>query len=69
MPTKKKTFTITEAAKKLGISRQAVHKAILNGSLRARETKIIKTEWRIPADSLKSYQVSDLHQSAGKKND
>ena len=31
----KKTFTITEAAKKLGVKRQAIHEAIKKGRLEA----------------------------------
>jgi excisionase family DNA binding protein len=54
MPTKK-TFTLTEAAKKLGISRQAVHKAIEKGTLKARRIKVVKNEWQISADALRSY--------------
>ena len=63
----KKNFTLTEAAKKLGISRQAVHKAIERGALKARRVRVQKTEWQISAEALRSYIVSELHQSAGKK--
>jgi predicted DNA-binding protein (UPF0251 family) len=66
--TSQKTYTITEAAKKLGISRQAVHLAIKKGALKARAKKIVEVIWQIPADSLESYRVSALHQTAGKKN-
>jgi hypothetical protein len=64
----KKSFTITEAAKKLGISRQAVHKAIAAGTLKARKRQVVKIEWQIPGDALRAYSVSGAHQSAGKKN-
>lgn len=64
----KKAFTITEAAKKLGISRQAVHLAIQRGALKARAKKVIEVVWYIPEASLESYRVSGLHQSTGKKN-
>ena len=67
MPTKK-TFTITEAAEKLGISRQAVHLAIKKGALKARAKKVVEVVWIIPAESLEAYSVSALHQTAGKKN-
>jgi excisionase family DNA binding protein len=67
MATKKTHFTLTEAAKKLGISRQAVHKAIEKGTLKARRIKVVKNEWQISATALRSYSVSDLHQSIGKK--
>jgi len=67
----KKTYTITEAAKKLGISRQAVHDAIQRKLLRAEWGEVIvrKRALLIPADSIRSYRVSASHQSAGKKND
>lgn len=74
MPAKKKThFTITEAAKKLGISRVAVHEAITTGRLKARRGKIRqiveKTAWLIPRKSLENYHVSLSHQQRGKKKD
>jgi hypothetical protein len=75
MPTKKKTYTITEAAKKLGISRQAVHGAIKKGLIDGKREKIVQTKivkstiiaWKIPETSLEAYRVSALHQTAGKK--
>ena len=74
-PAEKKTFTITQAAKTLKISRAAVHQAIQEGRLRARlgkvvQTKVVKTvieAWTIDAKSLKDYRVSAAHQIAGKK--
>jgi predicted DNA-binding protein (UPF0251 family) len=65
--TEKKEFTITEAAKKLGVSRQAVHVAIKKGSLKARAKKVAEVVWYITSGSLESYRVSGLHQAAGKK--
>ena len=65
---KKTHFSVGEAAKKLKISRQAVHKAIEKGTLQAVKKKVVKMEWQIPAESLHSYSVSDLHQAVGKKN-
>lgn len=74
MPGKKKThFTITEAAKKLGISRPAVHEAIKTGRLKAKKGKvrqvqiIEKTGWLIPAKAVHDYRVSLSHQQRGKK--
>ena len=67
-PAKKKThFTVAEAAKKLGISRQAVHDAITKGLLRARWGEIRTKALLISAESLKSYRPSARHQTAGKK--
>jgi len=54
----KKTYTITEAAKALGVSRQAVHEAIKNGLLKARRGKIMTIGWLIPEDALNEYKAS-----------
>jgi excisionase family DNA binding protein len=67
-------YTITEAAKELGITRAAVHRAIKQGRLEAERGQIIKlvrtktTGWKISQPSLNSYRVSLLHQWVGKKN-
>ena len=67
------TYTLSEAATKLGISRQAVHEAIRKGLLEAHKAKITKTivqvtrGWVIHADALGKYQVSDSHITRGKK--
>jgi predicted DNA-binding protein YlxM (UPF0122 family) len=73
--TKKSTthYTITEAAKKLGISRAAVFDAIKSKRLRAKKGKFTVARevigWHIATKDLDQYRVSDLHQEAGKKND
>jgi hypothetical protein len=71
MPAKKKKthFTITEAAKKKGVSRAAIHEAIQKGLLRARwgEVTVTKKVLLVTAESLDSYQVSKRHRDAGKK--
>jgi hypothetical protein len=76
MATKKapqKSYTITEAAKKLGISRQAVHKAIRRGLLDAERATITETViretkgWVVSDKALKYYEVSLSHQERGKK--
>jgi predicted DNA-binding protein YlxM (UPF0122 family) len=64
---KKKSFTITEAAKKLGISRQAIHDAIRKGQLKAKRGQIFQTVWLVSADAIQSYEVSVRHRTAGKK--
>ena len=66
---KHKSYTITEAAKSLGVSRQAVHEAIKNGLLKAKWGEVIVTKKAllISEESLNSYQVSIRHQTAGKK--
>ena len=66
-------YTLSEAARKLGISRQAVHEAIKKGLLEAHKANITKTivrvtrGWLIHADALTKYQVSDSHIIRGKK--
>jgi len=69
MAKEKKFYTISEAARKLGISRQAVHLAIQKGHLKAHERKAVISEWRISPKDLESYQPSGRHQASGKKND
>jgi len=70
----KRYYTITEAAKELGITRAAVHRAIKRGRLEAERGEIIKfvrtktKGWKISQPSLNSYRVSLLHQWVGEKN-
>ncbi len=67
--------TITQAAKILGVTRPAIHRAIKQGRLDADRgefeiVKIVKTKikgWRISSKSLDLYRVSSLHQWVGKK--
>jgi hypothetical protein len=72
-PPQPRQFTITEAAKELGITRAAVHRAIKQGRLEAERGEIIRTittrtkGWKISAKSLNNYRVSSLHQWVGKK--
>lgn len=77
-PSKKPTvYTLSEAAKKLGISRQAVYHAIKKGLLEAKDRKVVQTKIvkttivvkTISASAIESYLVSSRHQSAGKKTD
>jgi predicted transcriptional regulator len=69
----KRHYTITEAAKELGITRAAVHRAIKQGRLEAERGQIIRTitartkGWKISRKSLNAYRVSLLHQWVGKK--
>jgi excisionase family DNA binding protein len=66
-------YTITEAAKMLGITRSAVHRAIKQQRLEAERGEIVRTittrtkGWKIPRNSLNAYRVSLLHQWVGKK--
>jgi hypothetical protein len=59
-------YTITEAAKELGITRAGVHRAIKQRRLEAERDEIIKLVrtttkgWKISQASLNSYRVSLL---------
>jgi excisionase family DNA binding protein len=68
MPTKKTQFTITEAAKKLGITRAAVYEAIQTGRLKAKWGEMTVRVRLISADNLKEYKVDSSRQARGKKN-
>jgi excisionase family DNA binding protein len=65
---KKKTYTISEAAKKLGITRAAVYDAIRKRRLTASWGKIIVRARLILAEDLKHYRVDSSRQERGKKN-
>ena len=73
MPAKKsktpKFYTITEAAKKLKVSRAAVHEAIQKKRIEAKWGEIVTVTkgWRISAKDLRGYQVSLSHQIREKK--
>ncbi len=66
---KKTHYTITEAAKELGVTRAAVHEAIKKGKLRATWGEFVQIAegWRITPESLHDYEVSLSHQERGKK--
>jgi excisionase family DNA binding protein len=66
MKKRKKTYTLSEAAKILKISRAAVHKAIKEGRLKARAHKIKRIVWRVDAPSVRGYKVSRAHQKLGR---
>jgi len=73
MPSKR--YSIAEAAKVLGVSRQAVHTAILEKRLKAKhgpfevQRTITVKGWTIADADLREFQVSLQHQEAGKKNE
>jgi predicted DNA-binding protein (UPF0251 family) len=68
MKKRKKTYTITEAARILGLSRAAVHAAITAGRLKARAHEVKRIVWRIDARSVRGYTVSRAHQKLGRKS-
>jgi predicted transcriptional regulator len=67
-PQRKRHYTITEAARELGITRAAVHRAIKQGRLEAERGDIIRVVttrtkgWKISQQTLDNYRVSLLHQ-------
>jgi excisionase family DNA binding protein len=74
MTTKKttpKTYTISEAAKKLGVTRAALHEAIKKGRLDAKWGETVqvirKKSLLVSAADLKNYRVDVSHQDRGKK--
>jgi DNA-binding transcriptional regulator PaaX len=72
-----KKFTIAEAARELGISTNAVRKAVKKGRLVAVKGKYVVertirrtlTGYLITEKELNKYRVSERHLYAGKKTD
>jgi hypothetical protein len=66
---KRKKYTITEAAKKLRVSRAAVHLAIKKGKLDATWGKTTQVVEALLIDSkdLEAYRVDLTRQRSGKK--
>ena len=68
---RKKYFTVAEASRKKGVTREAVHLAIKKGLLNHEwitVERVIKKRIRvIPAESLKNYHVDESRQARGKK--
>jgi excisionase family DNA binding protein len=68
-PTRKRHYTVAEAAKQLGVTRIAVYRAIKQHRLDA-DWGVIGPPpkgWRIARGDLRAYEVSLLHQQVGKK--
>jgi predicted DNA-binding protein (UPF0251 family) len=63
----KRHYTITEAAHNLGITREAVWKAVKSRKLKARLGTLQTKGWLIAAESLEAYEVSTSHQERSKK--
>jgi len=70
----KRYFSMTEASRELGMSRQAIHEAILQKRLKAKKgtfvvRRMVETKmkgWVIEEKDLRAFQVSERHQMAGK---
>lgn len=58
-------LSVIEAARSLGISREAVYKAIEDGRLKARLKVVSRKVWRVDPDSLKGFHVSSAHKKIG----
>jgi hypothetical protein len=65
---KKPYYTITEASRILGVTRESVWKAIQAGRLNARLRPVTTRIWAITPASVAQYEVSVSHQERGKKN-
>lgn len=63
-----KTYTISEAAKKLGVTRAAVHEAIRKGRLNAHWGEVTVRAKLISSEDLRKYRVDVSRQERGKKN-
>lgn len=65
---KKKDFTISQASRKLGISKVAILKALRTGKLKGKKVPPPKSTyiWMIDAKSVEEYRVSSSHQERGK---
>jgi len=64
---KKPYYTITEASRILGVTRESVWKAIHAGRLKARLRPVTTRIWAITPASVAQYEVSASHQERGKK--
>ena len=62
---RKSHYTVKEASKKLGISRQAVMIAIKSGRLKAKTKPVKKMVLQIPTNSIDSFEVSLSHKERG----
>ena len=67
MRKRKTTYTITQAAQILGLSRAGVFEAIKAGRLKAMPRKVTRILWQIEVGSVRRYEVSHSHQARGHK--
>ena len=63
----KNTYTITEAARIIGVSRAGVYEAIKVGRLKAKPRKVTRILWQIDAESVRRFKVSLSHKARGQK--
>jgi excisionase family DNA binding protein len=64
-----RSYTIGEAARTLGVSKEAVRQAIKAGRLAAKlkRTVVPQYHWAISAEAVESYRVSSSHRLRGLK--
>ncbi len=67
MPAKKKRLTISEAAKRLGITKAAVYDAITAGRLKAKQGKLTISALLLSLQDVENYRVDKDRQKRGKK--
>jgi len=66
MATREDWVSVIEAARRLGITREAVYEAIGSGRLEAKQTPVVRKVWRIDPASLAGFKVSASHQKRGR---
>jgi len=64
-----RTLSVKEAARKLGLSPNAVYQAIERGALKARKKIVKKVEYRIPLSAVESYTVDTRRQKNSLQKD
>ncbi len=62
-------YTITEAARHLGVTRQAILRLIKLKKVKPKQKTVTQKVWVIPAREIENYRVSRSHQERGQKND
>jgi excisionase family DNA binding protein len=60
-------LSVVEAARALGISREAIYAAVKEGRLKAGKKMVTRHVWRIDPESVASFQVSKSHQNRARR--
>jgi excisionase family DNA binding protein len=60
-------MSVLQAARRLGITREAVYNAIKAGRLKARLKTSVRMVWQIDAKCVKAFTVSASHQKRGRR--
>ncbi|MGA7764050.1 MAG: helix-turn-helix domain-containing protein, partial [Candidatus Binataceae bacterium] len=60
-------MSVVEAARTLGLSREAIYVAIQAGRLKADKQIVKRLVWRIDPESVSSFQVSKSHQNRARR--